>query len=53
MNFIEWLFHLSPDAGSGATEALFFAVAAIGFAIASGHKLARILRQWGASQAEN
>ena len=46
MDFIERLFHISPDGGSGATEAiLVFAVSVIVVGVAFRRPIARLFRR--------
>jgi hypothetical protein len=46
MDFIERLFHISPDGGSGATEATYIlAITVIAVAIAFRKQIARAIRR--------
>ncbi len=44
MDFIETLFHVSPDGGSGMTEAMFLAVPVIVCTLLIAHRLRRSRR---------
>jgi hypothetical protein len=43
MDWIEQIFHISPDGGNGALEAVYFAVAVLGIA---GFTFRRRIRRW-------
>jgi hypothetical protein len=46
MDFIERLFHVSPDGGSGATEATYvLAISAIAVVLAFRRRIARVIRR--------
>jgi hypothetical protein len=46
MDFIERLFHISPDGGSGATEAMYIlAISAVAIMLALRQRIARVIRR--------